>query len=268
MAVIPSYRSGLRLVLQIVIIPLLLIAGLLTVSDGVASGPEASLDSLIHSYLDEPDTDRAEALLTSVLNEPSATVSVVSDVLRNSRSYGSQPTGSQPSRPLRLKGRRHHYALYVPSTYDPAKPYALVVCLHGAGFTGDAYLERWQTRLGEQYILACPTMIQGDWWTRQAADLVLATIRDVEARYHIDPDRIFLTGMSNGGIGVYLIGTQYAPLFAGLAPMASGLDDVLLPLLENLRNTPTYIIHGANDNVMPVSLSRTIADEMKRLGYG
>jgi dienelactone hydrolase len=142
-----------------------------------------------------------------------------------------------------------------------------VICLHGAGFTGDAYLERWQTRLNERYILACPTLPQGNWWTREAADVVLATLHAVQSRYHIDPDRIFLTGMSNGGIGVYVIGSHYAPLFAGLAPMASGLDDVLLPFLQNLRHTAVYLIHGTQDQVMPVELSRTIAQELTRLGY-
>lgn len=245
----------------------MLLASLLTISLDMANADEVALRGLVRSYLDEPDADRADKLLKAILNDPDASVPVISGIIREGRSYGPQPTGSQPSRPIRIKGRTYQYALYVPTTYDPAKPYALLLCLHGGGFTGDTYLERWQTRLGEQYILACPTVIQGDWWTRQAADLVLATIREVRARYHIDPDRIFLTGMSNGGIGVYLIGTQYAPLFAGLAPMAGGLDDVLLPLLENLRNTPVYVIHGSNDGVMPVSLSRTIAEELRRLGY-
>ena len=72
------------------------------------------------------------------------------------------------------------YALYVPSGYQPATAYPLVLCLHGAGFTGEAYLDRWQSRLNEQYILACPTMPMGNWWTRDAADVVLATLRDVQ----------------------------------------------------------------------------------------
>ncbi|HEX6727958.1 MAG TPA: hypothetical protein VF078_11445, partial [Nitrospira sp.] len=74
-------------------------------------------------------------------------------------------------------------------------------------------------------------------------------------------------GMSNGGIGAWLIGMHHAPLFAGLAPMASGLDDVLMPFLANLRSTPVYIIHGAKDQVMPVDLSRSIARELEVLGY-
>jgi len=67
-------------------------------------------------------------------------------------------------------------------------------------------------------------------------------------------------------IGAYLIGVHHAPEFAGLAPMAAGLDDVLLPLLENLRHTPVYIIHGARDQVMPVQMSRTIVDVLGELG--
>jgi len=63
-----------------------------------------------------------------------------------------------------------------------------------------------------------------------------------------------------------VIGMHEAPLFAGIAPMASGLDNVLMPFLANLRSTPIYIIHGTKDQVMPVELSRTITEET-RLGY-
>jgi pimeloyl-ACP methyl ester carboxylesterase len=143
----------------------------------------------------------------------------------------------------------------------------LVICLHGAGFTGDVYLERWQSRLGDDYLLACPTYPSGAWFTRRAEELVLATIQHVRRHYHVDPDRIFLTGMSNGGIGAWLIGMHHAPMFAGIAPMASGLDDALMPFLANLRNTPVYIIHGVKDQVMPVELSRSISRELGALGY-
>ena len=226
-----------------------------------------SLTSLINEYVDTPDRDKATALLTEILQHPETNASTVESILRNGRVYTTQPVGFQPGVPVAVRGRTFRYGLYVPASYGPSQPYALVICLHGAGFTGDAYLERWQMRLGENYILACPTLPQGNWWTREAADVVLATLHAVQSRYHIDPDRVFLTGMSNGGIGVYLIGSHYAPLFAGLAPMASGVDEVLLPFLQNLRHTSIYVIHGAQDQVMPVELSRTITQELARLGY-
>ena len=233
----------------------------------VERGAERSLSVLVQNFLATDDPDQASHILAEILGHPGADLPAVEAIIKAGHAYGSEPVGSQPGVPVRVKGRQYRYALYVPPSYLPAREYALVICLHGAGFTGDAYLERWQTRLGEDYILACPTLMPGTWWTRQAEELVLATIGAVQARYRIDPDRIFLTGMSNGGIGAYLIGMHHAPLFAGLSPMASGLDEVLLPFLENLRNTPLYMIHGRQDQVMPVELSRDIAKELTRLGY-
>jgi dienelactone hydrolase len=227
----------------------------------------ASLAALVNEYVEAPDGDNASALLTEILQHPLANLPTIESMLRNGRIYTAQPVGLQPSVSVAVRNRTFRYGLYVPLDYQSSKSHALVICLHGAGFTGDAYLERWRARLNEHYILACPTLPQGNWWTREAADVVVATLHAVQSRYHVDPDRIFLTGMSNGGIGVYVIGSHYAPLFAGLAPMASGLDDILLPFLKNLRHTPVYLIHGTQDQVMPVELSRTIAQELMRLGY-
>jgi pimeloyl-ACP methyl ester carboxylesterase len=91
-------------------------------------------------------------------------------------------------------------------------------------------------------------------------------MRAVQSQYHIDPDRVFLTGMSNGGIGAWIIGMHHADRFAGIAPMASGIDDVLFPFVENLAHTPVYVIHGLEDQVMPVQLSRDLVKEMQRRG--
>ena len=235
--------------------------------DAAAVVPSSEIKTQVFRYLDSTDTDEAARTLQAMLSDPTVTIDQVIRIIQTERDYAPQPTGTIPDERVDVQGRAYHLALSVPLTYQPAKGYGLVVCLHGAGFTGEAYLERWQTRLGEDYVLACPTIPMGAWFTRGAEELVLATIRSVQRRYHIDPDRIFLTGMSNGGIGAWVIGMHHAPQFAGIAPMASGLDDVLMPFLANLRSTPIYIIHGAKDQVMPVELSRTITKELTRLGY-
>lgn len=230
-----------------------------------AGGP--SLATLVFQYLDTPDSDEAEGLLRAVREHPEASIERIIRIIETERTYDSQPIGTLPAERIRVQRQSYALALSVPLTYQPSKGYALIICLHGAGFSGDAYLERWQARLGDDYILACPTYPAGAWFTRRAEDVVLATIRHVTRRYHVDPDRIFLTGMSNGGIGAWLIGMHDAPLFAGIVPMAGGIDDVLMPFLANLRNTPVYIIHGAKDQVMPAALSRSIAQELTALGY-
>ena len=94
----------------------------------------------------------------------------------------------------------------------------------------------------------------------------MRVIDSVQSKYHIDPNRIFLTGMSNGGIGAYLIGMFHADRFAAIAPMAGGIPDEIFPFLKNLSATGIYIIHGSKDQVMPVSLSRKAADYLKAEG--
>lgn len=232
-----------------------------------AGAPSAEMKTQVFRYLDSTDADEAARTLQSILSDPHATIDQTIGIIQTGRDYALQPIGTIPDEEIDVQGEVYDLALSVPLTYQVTKGYGLVVCLHGAGFTGQAYLERWQTRLGEDYVLACPTAPMGAWFTRDAEELVLATIRSVQRRYHIDPDRIFLTGMSNGGIGTWVIGMHDAPLFAGIAPMAGGLDNVLMPFLANLRSTPIYIIHGAKDQVMPVELSRTITKELTRLGY-
>ena len=254
-----------RLLSGVLVVILAAMAGHET--DSVAAPLSVDLKTQVFRYLDSRDTDEAARTLQAMLSDQNATIDQVIRIIQTERDYALQPIGTIPDERVDVQGRAYHLALSVPLTYQPAKGYGLVVCLHGAGFTGEAYLERWQARLGEDYVLACPTAPMGAWFTRGAEELVLATIRSVQRRYHIDPDRIFLTGMSNGGIGAWVIGMHHAPLFAGIAPMASGLDDVLMPFLANLRSTPIYIIHGAKDQVMPVELSRTITKELTRLGY-
>ena len=235
--------------------------------EATAVASSAEMKAQVFRYLDSPDGNEAAGILKSILSDPNATIDQTIRIIQTERTYVPQPTGAILGEQVNVKGQAYDLALSIPSTYEPAKGYGLVLCLHGAGFTGEAYLERWQARLGEDYVLACPTTPMGAWFTRGAEELVLSTIRSVQRRYHIDPDRIFLTGMSNGGIGAWVIGTHHAHLFAGIAPMASGLDHVLMPFLANLRSTPAYIIHGAKDQVMPVELSRTITEELTRLGY-
>jgi hypothetical protein len=232
-----------------------------------AGASSAEMKTQVFRYLDSTDADEAARTLQTILSDPHATIDQTIGIIQNERDYALQPIGTIPNEEIDVQGEVYDLALSVPLTYQVTKGYGLVVCLHGAGFTGQAYLERWQTRLGEDYVLACPTVPMGAWFTRDAEELVLATIRSVQRRYHIDPDRIFLTGMSNGGIGTLVIGMHDAPLFAGIAPMAGGLDRVLMPFLANLRSTPIYMIHGAKDQVMPVELSRAITKELTSLGY-
>ena len=225
-----------------------------------------SLSDMVRDYVQRSAERSSDELLTQILAHPDANLHTVEAAIRQAPQYSKAPVSAQPQRSVKVRGQEASFALYVPPSYSPEKSYPLILCLHGAGFTGAAYLDRWVSRLEDRYILACPTMPMGAWWTRFAENFILEILDSVSEEYHIDPDRIFLTGMSNGGIGAWIIGMHHADLFAGIAPMASGLDDVMFPFVENLANTPVYVLHGAEDQVMPVRLSRDLVQEMKRYG--
>ena len=220
-------------------------------------GPWASADTvaLVRQYLRADDQD-AERLLPKLTGRRVTEIEAALHQVLDEPPSRSGPTGMLPDQSIRVGDADYRYALYVPPSYTPAKIYPLIICLHGAGFGGDAYLDRWQPRLQEAYILACPTIEDGAWWTKEAEALVLAVLDEVSRAYRIEPDRVFLSGMSNGGTGTFLIGLNHADRFAALIPMASAFPRALYPLLENARFTRFYIIHGSRDQVVPVRYSR------------
>jgi predicted esterase len=227
--------------------------------------PDSSAPPLpVTTFLYTTDPQEAIRLFEELLNHP---IPEILEALKAQRNYPAAPTGRLPEQTVTLNGEENLYGLYVPKDYQPARAYPLVICLHGAGFDGSSYLDRWQPRLGERYLLACPTMEAAAWWTPKAQELVLAVQREVMRNYHVDPDRVFLSGMSNGGIGTYLIGLNHVDRFAALIPMAGALPDPLLPLLDNARATPFYIIHGSKDQVIPVKFSQTVRAYLMKQGY-
>lgn len=228
--------------------------------------PQEELNLLVQQFLASADPAQSESLMNEIKKNKAATVPALEKAIETGGLYPPKPPVGPLHNTVQIDGEREAYALYVPEKYDPASSYPLIICLHGAGFTGDTYLERWQSRLGEKSILACPTIENGAWWSPEAETLVLNVIDSVQSKYHIDPNRVFLTGMSNGGIGAYLIGMFHTDRFAALSPMAAGIPDEIFPFLKNLSSTGIYIIHGAKDEVMPVTLSRKVSDYLQSEG--
>jgi predicted esterase len=218
----------------------------------------------VTTFLYTSDPQEATRLLEELMNHP---VPELLKSLQTPRDYPPAPTGRLPVQTILINGEENRYGLYVPKDYRPARAYPLIICLHGAGFDGTSYLDRWEPRLEGRYLLACPSMEEAAWWTREAEELVLAVLREVARNYHVDTDRVFLSGMSNGGIGTYLIGLNHTDRFGALVPMAGALPDPLLPLLDNARTTPVYLIHGAKDGVIPAKFSQTVQTYLEKRGY-
>jgi predicted peptidase len=82
-------------------------------------------------------------------------------------------------------------------------------------------------------------------------------------RLPIDLTRVYVTGVSLGGFGVWSFAARHADFFAAAAPICGGLPPVVDAVaLRALLSVPLWVFHGANDSVIPVSQSD---EAMRRL---
>ncbi len=169
-------------------------------------------------------------------------------------------------------GERGGFSLYVPEDYDPSHAYPLVMALHGGSGNGGTFLWSWlRTARTRGAILIAPTAI-GDTWSLRDPELdgnnldsILAHARQ---RWNIDPSRLLLTGMSDGGTFALLSGLADASPFTHLAPAATGFHPMLLEFAEPSRiaGLPIYLVHGTLDWMFDVGRARGVARALAAAG--
>ena len=166
-------------------------------------------------------------------------------------------------------GRLQWYGMHVPERYPAsATKWPLIVYLHG--FTGGPD-EAFHNPVGlvegadeRGYLLATP-LGRGDYFYEGPGDLdVLEVIQDVERRYRVDRDRIYLMGHSMGGYGTNNVATHHPDLFAAVAP-AQGTDSI--DLAANLRNVPWFEMSSEQDLDAGATDARKMYAALSDLGY-
>ncbi len=165
------------------------------------------------------------------------------------------------------------YGLYKPDGYTPEKAYPLIVYLHGSRDTVSRDMSWYQPGLQERtpcFVLTpkCenPDQGWGNTWEAGHTIATAATLKLVDslmAAYSIDPQRLYLYGISMGGFGVFSIVAKERGKFAAAYAVCGGSDWKAAP---QLLDTPLWIFHGAEDDVVPVYLSRQVYNEVIRLG--
>lgn len=154
----------------------------------------------------------------------------------------------------------------------------LIFFLHGAGERGRD-LERIRgygipraARQAERqgrvfpFITVSPQCPPHTYW--EDLDTVLfALLDEVMARYPVDPRRVYLTGLSMGGHGTWVLGLQQPERFAALAPVCPPYPNVrgVNEKLAALRDTPVWVFHGAKDEQVPVEHSQRMVDALRRM---
>ncbi len=122
------------------------------------------------------------------------------------------------------------YRVYEPSAPEPLP---LILFLHGAGESGtddvlpttvgigpaiDAAPERFPA------LVVFPQASRGYGWRGFNLAAAVAALDDVEERYNVDRGRVYVTGISMGGYGTWLLALQQPERFAAIVPVCGGLD--------------------------------------------
>ena len=159
-------------------------------------------------------------------------------------------------------GTRGGYSVYVPETYVPGVALPLVMALHGGSGHGRGFLWSW-LRDARTYgtILVAPTSM-GRTWAISGEDPdtpnLSAILDRVRARWPVDPGRILLAGMSDGGTFAYVSGLETASPFTHLAPTAAAFHPMLTGFADpdRMAGLPIHITHGTLDWMFPVTMAR------------
>ncbi len=160
------------------------------------------------------------------------------------------------------RGSRGGFSLYVPDYYTPERAWPLVMALHGGSGNGRDFIWSW-LRDARSFgaILVAPTAT-GNTWALMGKDTDTPNLNRilelVRARWKIDPARMLLTGMSDGGTFCYVTGLESASPFTHLAPVSATFHPLMAETAdaERLRGLPIHIVHGALDWMFPVQVAR------------
>jgi len=176
------------------------------------------------------------------------------------------------------------YALYLPQDYNPAKRYPLVISLHGAWSNHRLNLKRvfgkgnlpgesdllatryFQQFRNVQYIVASPYARGTIGYQGIGEKDVYDVLADVEKRFRIDEDRIYLTGLSMGGGGALWLALTHPDIWAAVAPVCPAAPAGSEDLAPNLLNVPVHLFHGDQDPAVPVAVSREWQKRLLELG--
>jgi hypothetical protein len=228
-------------------------------------------------WLPKEEADKATADMLRRFKDAGCTVDDVEQMIRAGRTEYPKKleckvlkvqTGAKKG------GKKHDYAflalpiecehvdykttafLYIPKSYDPAKPTALLLVGHGGNALTMTVQYATQAMLGgvipwvsvvekKNIVLAAPLSQRG--WMMIGNSILLSTISRLQRQLNIDPDRIYVTGHSMGGHLSWRSGIYLGDRWGAVSPMSGGYDYVADKQIFPLVNVPGYATFGTND---------------------
>jgi predicted peptidase len=197
--------------------------------------------------------------------------------------------GSFVERELTIGGETRRYQVFVPAHRSGGKS-PVILFLHGSGERGSDNHAQVPVGIGayvRQHMDDFPAIVvfpqapaDSEW--NQVADVVFAQLDAATREFGGDADRTYLTGLSMGGFGTWDYALRQPERFAALVPVCGGLvierrpsmnvaavdgaADPYAAAAAKLKDIPTWIFHGAKDDLVPPEFSRRMHAALQAAG--
>ena len=247
---------------------------------GARAAPDAAaIDRAFQDFLGAADpvaaAKRADAVVKSGVSFDDAVAR-----LRRGRDYSpSVGRGTQYGHHRTFDGIEHNYTFVVPTNYDPTRQYRIRVQLHG----GVGREEPPDTnRLGigrlpgtaEEISVFPGAWASSLWWQWAQVDNLSKILDKLKRTYNVDENRVYVTGISDGGTGVYFLAfrdttpwSSFLPLIGNMTVLASaevGADGEMFP--GNAVNKPFFVVNAGRDRLYPAHIMQPYVEHLMKLG--
>lgn len=196
-----------------------------------------------------------------------------------------------------IQAVQYKYQVFVPDDWTPHQKWPVILALHGAGERGDDGVLQTDVgigtairsnRSGIEAIVVMPQCPKNLWWMLPPMDdLAMTALAEASREFHGDSRRTYLTGLSMGGYGAWHLAEKHPGMFAALVVICGGIRPPAAAQKANpglagltppdspksyvdaaarVGKIPVWIFHGADDEIVPVSESRRMAEAMKQTG--
>lgn len=155
-----------------------------------------------------------------------------------------------------LGGKTWDFRVIAPAIVG-SNMYPLIFDLHGAsGGAADAH-QKTDCYLEESFenmeaFMIVPNGRDEIWSAFNNQEQVINLLFLAREFWPIDPNKVALTGYSNGGNGSWFFGETQPSLFSAAIPMASSYTTIATNGSVRVMPIPMYVIHGENDDLFPV----------------
>ena len=182
------------------------------------------------------------------------------------------------------------YQVYVPPTYDGHTPLPVILFMHGSGERGSDGLKQTQVGMPSQIrwhrdwfhaIVVMPQCPDDSVFRGVVADAAYAALETSVKEFHGDRERLYVTGLSMGGYGVWQEIVDHPGVFAAAVAVSGGVtsladmdnlyvrvkgDDPYAYVAAQTTGLPIWIFHGAKDAAVPTVQAQKLVKAMRDAG--